>query len=357
MTNSLITRASVAAAFLLAGASDALAQTVTTRVDSVRHEVVITASPFEVPAMDMHDRMPGMEHGAMEMEHGPLKLFRFDWPVDGYGKAFRIEVRDSRGALLPRSLLHHVIGINLDRRQFIYSATERLFAIGKETEAVSLPGALAIPLEEGQRLGFYVAWHNDTGHDLRNISVRIIMNWVPASAARQLIAVLPVYLDVSNEVGGDDTFDVTPGKSSKAFEFSSPVSGKLLAVGGHLHDYGAAMRLEDALTGATLVRLAAERDKDGHIKSMPRKFYAFNPIKLEAGHRYRLVAEYDSPLAESIKDGAMGNMVAAIVPDDPRLWPVIDPADPTFQKDVKSLGIESWTPSNRASERAGTRQR
>lgn len=312
------------------------AQTVTTRVDSVRHEVVITATSFDVPAtMKMSEA-----DGPMDMDSdGPLKLFRFDWPVDGYAKAFRVEVVDSRGAILPRSLLHHLIGINLDRRQFIYPATERLFAIGKETEAVNLPGKLAIPLEQGQRLGFYVAWHNDTGRDFRNLSVRVVMNWVPGTVSKDLIAVLPVYLDVNNDVGGDDTFDVTPGKSSKTFEFVSPVSGKLLAVGGHLHDYGAAVRLDDAATGATLVRLPADREKDGRIKAMPRKFFVFNPVRLEAGHRYRVVAEYDNPLAKTIRNGGMANMVAAIAPDDPRSWPPIDPSDPTFRKDVRSLGV------------------
>jgi hypothetical protein len=323
-----------AAAVLLAPAAIA-AQAVTTRVDSVRHEVVITVSSFDVPAtMKM-----SAADGPMEMDDGPLKLFRFDWPVDGYAKGFHVDVVDSHGAILPRSLLHHLIGINLDRRQFIYSATERLFAIGKETEAVSLPGRLAIPLDRGQRLGFYVAWHNDTGRDFRNLSVRVVMNWVPGSVSKDLIAVLPVYLDVNNDVGGDDTFDVTPGKSSRAFEFVSPVSGRLLAVGGHLHDYGAAVRLEDAATGATLVRLPAEREKDGRIKAMPRKFFAFNPIKLEAGHRYRVVAEYDSPLAKTIQNGGMANMVGAIAPDDPRNWPAIDPSDPVFRKDIESLGV------------------
>ena len=56
-----------------------------------------------------------------------------------------------------------------------------------------------------------------------------------------------------------------------------------------------------------------------------------------------------------ITEGGMANMVAAIVPDDPRLWPAIDPADPTFLKDVQSLGI-SWTPANKAAGMVGTRR-
>ena len=57
--------------------------------------------------------------------------------------------------------------MNLDRRQYIYASSERLFGIGKETEAVLLPGKLAVPLEKGQRIGYYVAWNNETGKESR----------------------------------------------------------------------------------------------------------------------------------------------------------------------------------------------
>ena len=35
-------------------------------------------------------------------------------------------------------------------------------------------------------------------------------------------------MDVNLTVGGSNTFDVPPGKSTKAFEFSLPVGGRLL---------------------------------------------------------------------------------------------------------------------------------
>jgi hypothetical protein len=101
-------------------ATPILAQSISMRVDSARHEVVIEAGPFDVPAMDpeMAKEME-MEHGGMQHEE-ERRVFRFDWPVDGPARAYKIEVRDSAGRRLPRSLLHHVIGINFDRREFIY---------------------------------------------------------------------------------------------------------------------------------------------------------------------------------------------------------------------------------------------
>jgi hypothetical protein len=326
------------------------AQSITTRVDSARHEVVIEAGPFDVPAMD-----PQMAK-EMEMDQSSMhddedrRVFRFDWPIDGPGRAFRVELRDSAGAVMPRSILHHLIAINFDRRQFVYPAAERLFGIGRESREVPLPGTLAVPLDRGQRLGFYIAWHNDTGRDMHGATVRIVMSWIPREVARSYTAVLPMYIDVNNTVGGSNTFDVPPGKSSKAFEFAASTSGYLLAVTGHLHDYGSSVRLEDAETGKVMVKLAGGRDAAGKIVSMPRKIFLLRPLRLREGHRYRIVAEYESPLNETIVNGAMANILGVFAPDSRSRWPAIDPADPTFRKDIESLPI--FVPQTGAGEAA-----
>src|SRR6185503_10955391 len=82
-----------------------VAQSISMRVDSARHEVVIEAGPFDVPAMDP-EMAKEMEHAAMNHEE-ERRVFRFDWPVDGPARTFRVEIRDASGAPLPRALLHH----------------------------------------------------------------------------------------------------------------------------------------------------------------------------------------------------------------------------------------------------------
>ena len=315
-----------------------VAQSIETRVDSARHEVVIETGPFEVPAMDA-EMVKEMEMDHSMHHEEEARVFRFDWPVDGPGRAFKIEIRDASGAVVPRSMLHHLIAINFDRRQFIYQQAERLFGIGRESKDVMLPGTLVVPLERGQRLGFYIAWHNDSGHDIHGATVRIVINWIPREAARAYTPVLPVYFDVNNEVGNTNTFDVRPGKSSKAFDFTVPASGYLIAVTGHLHDYGRSVRLEDAETGKVMVSLAAKTDSAGKIVEIPRKFFLLRPLRMRAGHHYRIVAEYDSPLQSTIVDGAMANILGVFAPDSRSQWPAIDPEDPTFKKDIASLPL------------------
>jgi hypothetical protein len=313
------------------------AQSISTRVDSARREVVIEAGPFDVPAMDL-EMVKEMEHASMRHEE-ERRVFRFDWPVEGPARAYRVEVRDSADHPLPRSLLHHVIAINFDRREFIYQQAERLFGIGRETPDISLPGTLMVPLRRGERLGFYVAWHNDTGRDLQGATVRVVVAWIPGEVAKSYTAVLPVYFDVDNEVGATNTFDLPPGKSSKSFEFVATASGYLIGVTGHLHDYGKSVRLEDAETGKVMVRLTATRDSTGRILEIPRKFFLLRPLRMREGHRYRIVAEYESPRRETIVDGAMANILGVFAPDSHSRWPAIDPNNPTFMKDIASLPI------------------
>ena len=324
--------------WLATPSANLFAQSIETRVDSARHEVVIEAGPFEVPAMDaaMMKEME-MDHSMHHEEEA--RVFRFDWPVDGPGRAFKIEIRDASGAVVPRSMLHHLIAINFDRRQLIYQQAERLFGIGRESKDVTLPGTLVVPLERGQRLGFYVAWHNDTGRDLHGAKIRIAITWIPRDAARAYTPVLPVYFDVDNEVGNTNTFDVPPGKSSKAFDFTVPASGYLIAVTGHLHDYGQSVRLEDAESGKAMVSLTARTDSAGKILEIPRKFFLLRPIRMRAGHHYRIVAEYESPLHATIVEGAMANILGVFAPDSRAQWPEIDPEDPTFKKDIASLPL------------------
>lgn len=328
-------RLAAAVGFLVLSSHQARAQSTSVDVDKVRHEVTITTGPFDVPAEGAAE---GMNMSGMDMEHDayPKKLFRFEWPVDGAVKSFKVELRDAQGRWLPRSVLHHVIGVNLDRRNFVYPAAERLFGIGRETEALELPGLLAVPLEKGQRIGYYVAWHNETGRNLQGVKVRLVLSY---TTAREIIPVLPMLIDVNNVIAGDNRFDLPPGRSSKTFEFTAPASGRILGIGGHLHDYGVAVRMEDAESGAILVQLNGKSDANGKIKSVGRKFFVVNPIRLQAGHRYRVVADYNNPTSQPVVKGAMANMAGVFAPDDAKAWPPLDRKDPTFRKDLESLGI------------------
>jgi hypothetical protein len=308
--------------------------TVTVSIDSSRHELTITSGPFDLP------NMPPMDHAMMDlgMSHD-TQLQRFQWPVDGWFRGFRVELIDGQGRSVPPHVMHHMIMVNFSRRQLLYSAAERLMGTGTETEAASVPKTIGVPMKPGMNLGMYIAWHNDTGKDLQGVSLKLTMLWTPKNQNPPPVNALPIYMDVNLTVGGTNTFDVPPGKSTKAYEFTLPVGGRLLAVGGHMHDYGSGVRLEDAVTGKVLTQVVAERAPDGKLLKMSRELFGVSGkgLRLKAKHRYRVVGEYDNPTGALRVKGAMASMVGLFVPDNMKRWPSIDPRDPIYHRDLASL--------------------
>jgi hypothetical protein len=326
------------AASTLAGPGPAAPTTVSVAIDSSKHELTITAGPYDLP------NMPPMEDHAMMdlgMSHD-TPVQHFAWPIEGWFRGFRVDLVDAKGQPVPRHVMHHLIMVNFSRRQLLYSAAERLMGAGTETDdEVSVPKTIGVPMSPGMKLGMYVAWHNDTGKDLEGVFLKLTMLWTPKNQNPQPVNALPIYMDVNLTVGGSNTFDVPPGKSSKAYEFSLPVGGRLLGVGGHMHDYGVGVRLEDVETGKVVTRIVATRDTNGKLIKVSRKLYGVSGdgLKLKANHKYRVVGEYDNPTGEMLVKGAMAHMVGLFVPDDMGKWPRIDLADATYQRDLASLQV------------------
>jgi hypothetical protein len=343
----------LAASFVIGVGGSKPEPTVSVSVDSSRHELTVTSGPFDLP------NMPPMDHAMMDlgMSHD-TRLQRFQWPVDGWFRGFRVELVDGQGHVVPTHVMHHMIMVNFSRRQLLYSAAERLMGTGTETEAARVPKTIGVPMKPGMQLGMYIAWHNDTGKDLEGVQLKLTMLWTPKNQNPPPVNALPIYMDVNLTVGGTNTFDVPPGKSSKAHEFTLPVGGRLLAVGGHMHDYGSRVRLEDAESGKVLTEVVAQRAPDGKLVKVSREIFGISGqgLRLKAGHRYRVVGDYNNPTGELRVKGAMASMVGLFVPDDMKRWPAIDPRDATYQRDLASLrdrGAGAGSMSNMHHEHMG----
>ena len=302
-------------------------------VDSSSKQIVLTVGPFHLV-----DRSAEDAHAHSGAGHD-TPVYHFDWPIEGWLRGFELEVVDGEGNVLPRHVMHHMIMVNFDRRQLIYPAAERILGAGSETLDYSLPKSIGVPVRPGSDLGMYIAWHNDTGAEMHDVYFRMALNWTPRNQVPQPQSSMPVYFDVNLTVGGTNTFDIPPGRSEKAYEFTLPVGGRLLGVGGHMHDLGYEVRLEDAESDKVIAVVKAERDEDGRVLGMERSLFGVSGRgkKLEADHRYRVVGVYDNPMDMTIDLGAMAHMVGLFVPDDMKKWPAVDPADPEYQKDLASL--------------------
>jgi hypothetical protein len=251
-------------------------------------------------------------------------------------RSFNLELFDNTHHRLNQpTTMHHMELLNFDRRQVIYHMVERVFGLGEETSGARVPKSVGLPLDAGMDMGLYVMWNNHTNHPLDGVTLQLTIDYSPRNLVPRPLVVLPFKADVNIHPGYGDAFDLPPGGGSKSSVFTMEVSGRLLAVGGHLHDYGKELRLEDVATGRVLAQINAERTPAGAVRGVSHGFYGIvgRGPHLLAGRQYRLVAVYQGSPSDSIR-GAMGLMGGIIAPDDYRKWPQLDRTNPDYLIDL-----------------------
>ncbi len=306
---------------------------VAVHLDDRRHELSVTIGPFHVPVgMSMKD----MDMMVMAQQESLVGMFR--WPADRRFHGIRLEVIDANGDSLPRRLLHHTYMVNFDRRQLIYPIVERTFSFGEETQDVTLPSALGLPMQRGQRMGIVIMWNNESGHDVDGAYVRYTFRLNPRHQWPRPTPILPFFVDSHMVIGSADTFSVAPGGRVLTTDFTVPVNGHLLACSGHLHDHAVEASIVDVEANRTVVTIHARRDTTGHVLSVSRehpRLWRGGP-HLYAGRPYRLVVTYDNPTADTLV-GVMGMVGGIFVPDRMHRWPLVDATNPATRADLGGL--------------------
>jgi hypothetical protein len=82
-------------------------------IDSSKHELTITAGPYDLPNMPPMDDHAMMNLG---MSHD-TPVQHFDWPIDGWFRGFRVDLVNANGQPVPKHVMHHLIMVNFSRRQ------------------------------------------------------------------------------------------------------------------------------------------------------------------------------------------------------------------------------------------------
>jgi hypothetical protein len=308
-------------------------------VDSQTHHVVITTGPWTLPPMLMDGAMPmmmmGGDMGSSHEAHQEQTLVRFPWPRDMWLRGFKLTITDKNGKVMPQRTMHHMEFVNYDRRQVVYPLAERVLGIGEETAAIKVPKTVGVPMDSGQEVGVFLMWNNDTGHELDGVNLRFELITAPRNLTPRPVAVLPFKVDVNNHPGLPDSYDVPPGGSSKTYNFTVAISGRLLASGGHMHDNGVEMRIEDVTTGKVLARVHTLRNAKGDVIGVSRQLLGVTGRgpHLIAGHPYRLVSVYENKTNAPVV-GVMGVFGGLFAPDDYRKLPKVDKTSKDYLTDI-----------------------
>lgn len=313
---------------LLLCASGALAQdrepALDVSVDSGRHEVVVAAGPFDLPSMAGH------HHG--DDESMMLKFnATFVWPVQAMVRGFSFELRDVEGKKRSQRVLHHLNLINYSRRQLLLPIKERVLGVGRETRDLMLPQTIGMPIDQGSRMKLYIMWHNETPEDAEGVTITLRIKFSPANLLPVPASVFPLTMDLADGPGRSTAYMVPAGRSATSREFIMPVDGRLLGVSGHMHEWGKAVRLEEAASGKVLVTITPILDSAGRVTRMPIRLFgiAGAGLKLHADRRYRLVAIYDNPTGAPLV--GMAALYGIFTPRDLGKWPDKDSKMTAYQ--------------------------
>lgn len=283
---------------LALGAAPASAEVNTQSVTTVRY------GPFTIPGGTMD--MPGMIEN--QLRFGVAK------PCAGCyitSMAPNLTFADGTTAnVWDGVMLHHTVLSSAFRSDptcggnLLGLIGQRFFASGNERTVVEVPAGY----------GYYVGWFDswnmivdlmNHSMDAQTVYIDITYTWTRTTQTR----VTPVWLDVDQ--CGDSEYAVPAGLSDTHWDWTVNVPGKIVGIGGHIHDGGVRIEATNETTGESICDSVAsymDHMDMRHVMSMS-KCVADPVAVIERGQTVRVHSVYDTmaPL-----DDAMGIMIAFI---------------------------------------------
>jgi hypothetical protein len=290
--------------------------------DRERRELVLAMLPIDLPAGAGHDAIRQAPALTAEL------------PVGGWLNGYTVEVVDGAGKAVPRATIHHVNIMAPDRREFFSDIMQRVGAVGAETAPVRLPRVLGYPIAQGERLIVVAELHNPTENAHQGVRVVVRLPHTPDNAWPKPIAVQPFYMDVTPPAA-PHAYDLPPGRSETSWEGKAPLAGRILGMGGHLHDHAVELRLEDVTADRVIWSTQPILDERGRLTAMAQETFLLElGLPVEAGHTYRLVAVYDNPTGDVLVEGGMGALGGIMMPSGDAVWPDANHTHPEYIEDV-----------------------
>ena len=296
--------------FMQGGMAHALAKGVKLEalLDAAAQTITLREGPMTLPAHTGHMKMPQ-----------PPDLM-WTMAIDGWLLAYHPKLVDANGNVVPGTLLHHTAFWNVNRPDFLCpNKEEHIFGAGSElNDWMPLPG-YGYRVAKGDKIRIETMMYNPTATSYDGVYLEVQIPYAVAGGeiAAKIKSVYPAWMDVKS--CGDSSYDVPTGKSTKSGTVPVHYDGVLLGVGGHLHDYGKQLVLENKTRKETIATLDAKDDSLGHhagtgvVLFLDRGGY-----RLAKGDLLGVSATYDNPTGKLLRWGAMGIVVGYFVPDDDR---------------------------------------
>jgi hypothetical protein len=123
----------------------------------------------------------------------------------------------------------------------------RVFASGNERTTMIMPDGYAMPVRSPWWAGIFEIMNHAQLPKL--VFFRLTVRYLPMDDP-SVKPVTPIWMDVDN--CGDSQFAVPKGRSVSTWKWTSTLTGRIVAAGGHVHDGGTAITLRNASRGARM---------------------------------------------------------------------------------------------------------
>jgi hypothetical protein len=185
----------------------------------------------------------------------------WDVPIGGWLLAYHPRLVDIGGNVVPGTVLHHTAFWNENRADFLCpNKEEHIFGAGSEmTDWAEMPG-YGYRVQKGDKIRVETMMYNPTPTSYDKVFLEVAIPYQEAIEAGGVPRknIYPAWMDVGS--CGDSSYDVPAGKSEKTGTVTVKYDGVLLGVGGHMHDYGRQVVLQDSSRKETVATLDAKVD-------------------------------------------------------------------------------------------------
>jgi hypothetical protein len=189
--------------------------------------------------------------GPFRVGHFNTRMLALEVPtprVKGYVTRLHAELVDGRGRRVgvDDTMLHHMYMRNLSRRRVrdCNRLPEVFYGTGEENQALDLPPG------HGYRLGARDRWElNGMLMSHRYRPSKVYVRYTGTVDTRRLTGVRPLWVRAN---GCDRAYYNLPGDGGtddRAFRWKVPITGRIVAAGGHLHAGATGLQLRDPACG------------------------------------------------------------------------------------------------------------
>lgn len=295
-------------------------------------KVTVRYGPYEIAPGDHHagTPMPSDEHmGHTASPAGARQAARVLGTV-GHNLVVTDVARPCRScsitAMVPRlsdtggaaqnfdtkAMLHHAVLATSARKDATCRYwPERFFAAGNERTPFLLPAGYGYRTTSRDRWSLVTHLMNMADKP-RDLYIDVDFTYRRPSGLEK---VRPVWLDVAG--CGDSEYAIPAGSSATSADWSVNVPGRIVAIGGHLHDDGTHLDVtNESRDGELICRSSAgygtQPSYKGHIESMSGCLG--DPVTtMSSGDTVRITGHYDSKTAQ---DDVMAIAVGYVAPPD-----------------------------------------